>query len=224
MERINIAIDGPAGAGKSTIAKAVAKEMSYIYVDTGALYRTIGVFAIEEKTDFDDMPGMEKLLERTDVELKYVVGVQKVYLNGLDYSDKIRTPEASMAASDVSKIPIVREFLLSKQRDIAKENNCIMDGRDIGTVVLPDAQIKIFLTADVEERAGRRYKELLEKETEVKFEEVLEDMKKRDYQDSHRDIAPLKPAEDSVVFDTTGMTLEQSVPKMLELLNSLLNK
>lgn len=224
MEKINIAIDGPAGAGKSTIAKAVAKEMSYIYVDTGALYRTIGVFAIEEKTDFDDMPGMEKLLERTDVELKYVDGVQKVYLNGLDYSDKIRTPEASMAASDVSKIPIVREFLLSKQRDIAKENNCIMDGRDIGTVVLPDAQIKIFLTADVEERAGRRYKELLEKETEVKFEEVLEDMKKRDYQDSHRDIAPLKPAEDSVVFDTTGMTLEQSVPKMLELLNSLLNK
>lgn len=224
MERINIAIDGPAGAGKSTIAKAVAKEMSYIYVDTGALYRTVGVFAIEEKTDFDNMEDMKNLLGRIDVELKYVDGVQKVYLNGLDYSDKIRTPEASMAASDVSKIPIVREFLLSKQRDIAKENNCIMDGRDIGTVVLPDAQIKIFLTADVEERAGRRYKELLEKGTEVKFEEVLEDMKKRDYQDSHRKIAPLKPAEDSIIFDTTGMTLEQSVPKMLELLNSLLNK
>lgn len=224
MERINIAIDGPAGAGKSTIAKAVAKEMSYIYVDTGALYRTVGVFAIEEKTDFDNTEDMKNLLGRIDVELKYVDGVQKVYLNGLDYSDKIRTPEASMAASDVSKIPIVREFLLSKQRDIAKENNCIMDGRDIGTVVLPDAQIKIFLTADVEERAGRRYKELLEKGTEVKFEEVLEDMKKRDYQDSHRKIAPLKPAEDSIIFDTTGMTLEQSVPKMLELLNSLLNK
>lgn len=224
MERINIAIDGPAGAGKSTIAKAVAKEMSYIYVDTGALYRTVGVFAIEEKTDFDNTEDMKNLLGRIDVELKYVDGVQKVYLNGLDYSDKIRTPEASMAASDVSKIPIVREFLLSKQRDIAKENNCIMDGRDIGTVVLPDAQIKIFLTADVEERAGRRYKELLEKGTEVKFEEVLEDMKKRDYQDSHREIAPLKPAEDSIIFDTTGMTLEQSVPKMLELLNSLLNK
>ena len=224
MERINIAIDGPAGAGKSTIAKAVAKEMSYIYVDTGALYRTVGVFAIEEKTDFDNTEDMKNLLGRIDVELKYVDGVQKVYLNGLDYSDKIRTPEASMAASDVSKIPIVREFLLSKQRDIAKENNCIMDGRDIGTVVLPDAQIKIFLTADVEERAERRYKELLEKGTEVKFEEVLEDMKKRDYQDSHREIAPLKPAEDSIIFDTTGMTLEQSVPKMLELLNSLLNK
>ncbi len=224
MERINIAIDGPAGAGKSTIAKAVAKEMSYIYVDTGALYRTVGVFAIEEKTDFDNMEDIKNLLGRIDVELKYVDGVQKVYLNGLDYSDKIRTPEASMAASDVSKIPIVREFLLSKQRDIAKENNCIMDGRDIGTVVLPDAQIKIFLTADVEERAERRYKELLEKGTEVKFEEVLEDMKKRDYQDSHREIAPLKPAEDSIIFDTTGMTLEQSVPKMLELLNSLLNK
>lgn len=224
MERINIAIDGPAGAGKSTIAKAVAKEMSYIYVDTGALYRTVGVFAIEEKTDFDNTEDMKNLLGRIDVELKCVDGVQKVYLNGLDYSDKIRTPEASMAASDVSKIPIVREFLLSKQRDIAKENNCIMDGRDIGTVVLPDAQIKIFLTADVEERAGRRYKELLEKGTEVKFEEVLEDMKKRDYQDSHRKIAPLKPAEDSIIFDTTGMTLEQSVPKMLELLNSLLNK
>lgn len=224
MERINIAIDGPAGAGKSTIAKAVAKEMSYIYVDTGALYRTVGVFAIEEKTDFDNTEDMKNLLGRIDVELKCVDGVQKVYLNGLDYSDKIRTPEASMAASDVSKIPIVREFLLSKQRDIAKENNCIMDGRDIGTVVLPDAQIKIFLTADVEERAERRYKELLEKGTEVKFEEVLEDMKKRDYQDSHRKIAPLKPAEDSIIFDTTGMTLEQSVPKMLELLNSLLNK
>ena len=224
MERINIAIDGPAGAGKSTIAKSVAKEMSYIYVDTGALYRTVGVFAIEEKTDFDNTEDIKNLLGRIDVELKYVDGVQKVYLNGLDYSDKIRTPEASMAASDVSKIPIVREFLLSKQRDIAKENNCIMDGRDIGTVVLPDAQIKIFLTADVEERAERRYKELLEKGTEVKFEEVLEDMKKRDYQDSHREIAPLKPAEDSIIFDTTGMTLEQSVPKMLELLNSLLNK
>lgn len=215
MKKINIAIDGPAGAGKSTIAKRAAAELGFIYVDTGALYRTVGVFAREEGVDFDDLENLEKLLERTDVKLKYENGVQKVYCNGEDYSGKIRTPEASLAASDISKIPMVRAFLLSLQRDIAKENDCIMDGRDIGTVVLPNAQIKIFLTADVEERAKRRYDELLEKGEKVDFEDVLEDMKRRDYQDSHREVAPLKPAEDSVTVNTTGNELEESVSLML---------
>ncbi|MBQ7580779.1 MAG: (d)CMP kinase [Clostridia bacterium] len=215
MKKINIAIDGPAGAGKSTIAKRAASELGFIYVDTGALYRTVGVFAVEEGVDFDDLEKLEKLLERTDVKLKYENGVQKVYCNGEDYSGKIRTPEASLAASDISKIPMVRAFLLSLQRDIAKQNDCIMDGRDIGTVVLPDAQIKIFLTADVEKRAKRRYNELLEKGEKVDFDDVLEDMKKRDYQDSHREVAPLKPADDSVIVDTTDIGLEESIALML---------
>lgn len=214
--KTNIAIDGPAGAGKSTIAKRAASELGFIYVDTGALYRTLGVFALEEGVSFDDIDAIEKLLERTDIKMAYDNGVQKVYCNGEDYSGKIRTPEASLAASDVSKIPQVRKFLLSLQRDIAKENDCIMDGRDIGTVVLPDAQIKIFLTADVEERARRRYVELTEKGEQVSFEDVLEDMKKRDYQDSHREIAPLKPAEDSVTVNTTAFGLEESVELMLK--------
>ena len=214
--KTNIAIDGPAGAGKSTIAKKAAAELGFIYVDTGALYRTLGVFALEENVKFDDIQAVEKLLQRTQITMGYEGGVQKVFCNGEDYSGKIRTPEASLAASDVSKIPIVRQFLLSLQRDIAKENNCIMDGRDIGTVVLPNAKIKIFLTADVEERAQRRYRELLEKGETVDYNDVLEDMKKRDYQDSHREVAPLKPAEDAVIVNTTGYELEDSVALMLK--------
>ncbi|MBQ7653657.1 MAG: (d)CMP kinase [Clostridia bacterium] len=216
MGKINIAIDGPAGAGKSTIAKKAASELGFIYVDTGALYRTVGVFALEEGVKFDDIENLKKLLDKTVVRLKYEDGVQKVYCNGSDYSGKIRTPEASLAASDISKIPLVREYLLSLQRDIASENDCVMDGRDIGTVVLPDAKIKIFLTADVEDRAQRRYKELLEKGEEVDFDDVLEDMKKRDYQDSHREIAPLKPAADSVLVNTTGFTLDEAISLMLK--------
>lgn len=216
MKSINIAIDGPAGAGKSTIAKRAAAELGFIYVDTGALYRTVGVFAREEGVRFDDLDSLKKLLDKTEVKLKYEDGVQKVYCNGEDYSGKIRTPEASLAASDISKIPMVRDYLLSLQRDIAGENDCIMDGRDIGTVVLPDAQIKIFLTADVEERAQRRLAELTQKGEKVEFDDVLEDMKKRDYQDSHREVAPLKPAEDSVIVNTTGFELEDSVNLMLK--------
>lgn len=216
MEKVNIAIDGPAGAGKSTIAKAIAKKLGFVYVDTGALYRTAGVFALENSIEISDNESLKQLLKYTKIDIKYENGEQRVYCGGEDYSLKIRTPQASMAASDISKIPFVREYLLSLQRDIASENNCIMDGRDIGTVVLPNAQIKIFLTADVEERARRRYKELLEKGSSTSFEEVLEDMKKRDYQDSHRAIAPLKPAQDSVVVDTSKFSLEQSIEKMLE--------
>ncbi len=208
---INVAIDGPAGAGKSTVARAAAQKLGYIYVDTGALYRAVGVYCLRNSIVTTDVDGVGAILKDITVELKFIDGVQHVFLNGDDVSTEIRLPEASMAASNVSAIPSVRAFLFDLQRDIAAKNNCLMDGRDIGTVVLPNAQVKIFLTADPEERAMRRYKELIEKGSNVTFEEVLEDLKVRDYNDSHREIAPLKPAEDSVIVNTTGMTLEESI-------------
>lgn len=208
---INVAIDGPAGAGKSTVARAAAQKLGYIYVDTGALYRAVGVYCLRNSIVTTDVDGVSAILKDITVELKFIDGVQHVFLNGDDVSTEIRLPEASMAASNVSAIPSVRAFLFDLQRDIAAKNNCLMDGRDIGTVVLPNAQVKIFLTADPEERAMRRYKELIEKGSNVTFEEVLEDLKVRDYNDSHREIAPLKPAEDSVIVNTTGMTLEESI-------------
>ncbi len=208
---INVAIDGPAGAGKSTVARAAAKDLGFIYVDTGALYRAIGVYCLRNSIVTTDAEGVGEILGDITVELKFINGVQHVFLNGDDVSTEIRLPEASMAASNVSAIPAVRAFLFDLQRNIAANNNCLMDGRDIGTVVLPDAQVKIFLTADPEERAMRRYKELQEKGSNVTYEEVLEDLKVRDYNDSHREIAPLKPAEDSVIVNTTGMSLEESI-------------
>lgn len=208
---INVAIDGPAGAGKSTVARAAAKELGFIYVDTGALYRAVGVYGLRNNIETTDSEKIGEALKNITVDLKFIDGVQHVFLNGDDVSEEIRLPEASMAASNVSAIPVVRAFLFDLQRDIASKNNCIMDGRDIGTVVLPDAQVKIFLTADEEERANRRYKELVEKGKNVTFKEVLDDLKVRDYNDSHREIAPLKPAEDSVTVNTTGNTLEESV-------------
>ncbi len=208
---INVAIDGPAGAGKSTVARAAAQKLGYIYVDTGALYRAVGVYCLRNSIVTTDIDGVGAILKDITVELKFIDGVQHVFLNGDDVSTEIRLPEASMAASNVSAIPSVRAFLFDLQRDIAAKNNCLMDGRDIGTVVLPNAQVKIFLTADPEERAMRRYKELVEKGSDVTFEEVLEDLKVRDYNDSHREIAPLKPAEDSVIVNTTGMSLEESI-------------
>lgn len=218
MSSINVAIDGPAGAGKSTVAKGVAKKLGFIYVDTGALYRAIGVYAMRQGVGTKDAEGVGALLSDIRIELKFVDGVQKVFLCGEDVSEAIRTPDASMAASNVSAIPAVRAFLLDLQRDIAKKNNCLMDGRDIGTVVLPDAQIKIFMTADVEERAMRRFKELQEKGIDVSYEQVLKEMKERDFQDSNRPIAPLKPAEDSVIFDSTGHTLQQSIDELSALI------
>ena len=208
---INVAIDGPAGAGKSTVARAAAKELGFIYVDTGALYRAVGVYCLRKEIVTTDAEGVCNILGEIKVELKFIDGVQHVYLNNDDVSTEIRLPEASMAASNVSAIPSVRAFLFDLQREIAAKNNCIMDGRDIGTVVLPNAQVKIFLTADPEERAMRRYLELQEKGSNVTYEEVLDDLKIRDYNDSHREIAPLKPAEDSVLINTTGNTLEQSI-------------
>ncbi len=212
---INVAIDGPAGAGKSTVARAAAAKLGYIYVDTGALYRAVGVYCLRNGITTNDAEGVGSILGEISVELKFIDGVQHVFLNGDDVSTEIRLPEASMAASNVSAIPAVRAFLFDLQRDIAAKNDCIMDGRDIGTVVLPDAQVKIFLTADDEERAMRRYKELKEKGSEVTFQEVLDDLRVRDYNDSHREIAPLKPAEDSVIVNTTGYTLEESIEKIV---------
>lgn len=207
---INVAIDGPAGAGKSTIAKAAAKELGFIYVDTGALYRAVAYNAVKNGV-IDDEQGIISMLDDTKVELKYVEGVQSVYLNGKDVSGFIRTPEISMGASKVSAIPQVREFLLNLQREIAKNNNVIMDGRDIATVVLPDAEVKIFLFASPECRAERRYKELVEKGENVSFDDVLKDVNQRDYQDSHREIAPLKPSEESIMVDTSELTLQESI-------------
>lgn len=220
---INVAIDGPAGAGKSTVAKGVAAKLGYIYVDTGALYRAIGVYALRQGVDTKDGGSVSALLPEINVELKFIDGVQHVFLNGEDVSVDIRTPDASMAASNVSAIPSVRSFLFDLQRDIARKNDCIMDGRDIGTVVLPNAQVKIFLTADPEERAMRRYKELIVKDPDIKYDDVLLDLKQRDYQDSHREIAPLKPAEDSVVYNTTGNSLEESVEKVINIIKEKIN-
>lgn len=212
---INVAIDGPAGAGKSTIAKAAAKQLNYIYVDTGALYRTIAYNAVK-KNVIDDTNAVIALLNDTKVELKYIDGVQAVFLNGEDVSAYIRTPEISMGASKVSAIPEVRAFLLSLQQEIAKENDVIMDGRDIATVVLPNADVKIFLFASPECRAQRRYKEIVEKGENVKYEDVLADVNQRDYQDSHREIAPLKPSEDSIMLDTSKLNLDESIQLVIK--------
>ncbi len=212
MKIINVAIDGPAGAGKSTISKKAASELGFIYIDTGALYRTVGLNALRNKIDLKSDEAIEKTLTpELKIELKFIGGAQRMFLNGEDVSDKIRTPEASMAASRVSAVPAVRAYLFDLQKNMAKNNNCIMDGRDIGTVVLPDAQVKIFLTASPEARAERRYKELVEKGENVSFKDVLADMVKRDYDDSHRTIAPLKKADDAILADTSELNLEESI-------------
>ena len=218
----NVAIDGPAGAGKSSIARAAAKELGFIYVDTGALYRAVGVYGLRNGIDNKNAEAVAGMLPHISVELKFRDGVQHVYLNGEDVSEELRTPPASMAASDVSAVPAVRQFLFDLQRDIAAKNDCIMDGRDIGTVVLPNAQVKIFLTASPEARAMRRYKELQEKGAKDTYEEVLADLLQRDYNDSHRAVAPLKPAEDSITVDNSGLSLEDSIEQVLSVIRAAL--
>lgn len=215
---ISIAIDGPAGAGKSSVARGIAKKLGYIYVDTGALYRAIGLYFIRTGSNPDDAPTLQQALEKIQVSLRFVEGEQHVFLNGEDVNNFIRTPEASMMASHVSALPPVRTFLLSLQRNLAKENNVIMDGRDIGTVVLPNADVKIFMTASAECRARRRVIDLENAGQKVEYEQVLADIQQRDYNDSHRAIAPLKPAEDSVIYDSTGHTLERSINELVELI------
>ena len=212
---INIAIDGPAGAGKSTIAKMVSKKLGYIYVDTGALYRTIALYITENGIEDEDV---EKSLPAADVSLKFIGGEQRVFLGDRDVSELIRTPLISMAASRTSALPPVRAYLFETQQKIAQENNVIMDGRDIGTVVLPNADVKIFLTASAEERANRRFKELSEKPDCPPYEEILEDIIQRDYQDMHRETAPLKQAEDAVLVDTTHLDLEESAAEIVRII------
>ena len=219
MSIINVAIDGPAGAGKSTISKAAAKELGFIYIDTGALYRTVGLNAMRQGADVNDPESVIATLnDELKVELRFIDGEQRMFLNDEDVSDKIRTPEVSSAASVTSAIPEVRKYLFDLQKNLAKSNNCIMDGRDIGTVVLPDAKVKIFLTASPEARAQRRYKELIEKGMDVKYDDVLADMIKRDYDDSHRAIAPLKQADDAVLADTSDCTLAESIELIIKII------
>lgn len=214
-----IAIDGPAGAGKSTIARLAAKELGFIYVDTGALYRTIGLAAQRRGIDPSDTKAVISLLSDINVELAFnEQHEQIVLLNGEDVSDYIRTPEISMLASAVSAIPEVRAYLLETQRELARRNNVIMDGRDIGTVVLPDAQIKIFLTASPECRARRRYEQLIEKGMDVNYDDILKDVVDRDYADSHRAVAPLKPADGAVIVDTSWQSKETSVEQLISIM------
>ena len=216
---IAVALDGPAGAGKSSIAKRAAAALDFIYVDTGALYRTIGLAASRRGVVPVASPEVEELLSTINVDLTFnEKGDQVVLLDGEDVSGVIRTPEASMMASKISAIPAVRAYLLDLQRNMAKTHNVIMDGRDIGTVVLPDAQVKIFLTASPEARAERRYKELVEKGMNVKYEDILQDVITRDYNDTHRETAPLKPAKGCVMVDTTELDFEQSVEKIISVI------
>lgn len=216
---IAVAIDGPAGAGKSSVAKAVGKQLGLLYVDTGALYRTVGLAALRKGVDPSSKAEVEALLKEISVEMDFSeTSGQVVLLNGEDVTGLIRTPEVSMTASDISALPIVREYLLDLQRNIAKTKNVIMDGRDIGTVVLPNAQVKIFLTASPESRAERRYKELVEKGEKTTVKDVLRDVIKRDYNDTNRKAAPLRPAEDSVLVDTTNLDFDGSVEAVAKII------
>ena len=214
---ISVAIDGPAGAGKSTLARKAAAKLGFIYVDTGALYRTVGLKFSKMGADTELNCDIASVLAKTTVDIRFVEGEQRVFLDGDDVSEEIRTPVASMMASAVSAKGEVRAFLLDMQRKLARENDVLMDGRDIGTVVLPNATVKIFLTASAEERARRRYDELVGKGMKVTFEEVYDDMVKRDYADSHREIAPLKQADDAVLADTTGLEPEESLELILKI-------
>lgn len=216
MKGISIAIDGPSGAGKSTLARQLAERLGFLYVDTGAIYRTVGLYAKEQGVDQTDASAVVPLLKDLQVKLAYGQdGLQHMYLNGVDVTDRIRQHEISAWASAVSAIPQVRAFLLEMQRELAGEHNVIMDGRDIGTVVLPQANIKLFLTAAPEERACRRYQELLERGQQADYETVLRDLIERDKKDTTRASAPLRQAEDALLVDTTGNTLEQSLELLL---------
>lgn len=206
---INVAIDGPAGAGKSSIAKEVAEEIGFIYVDTGALYRSVALYALENELDNDSLIAS---LCKLNIRLEFINGSQHVILNEEDVSDKIRTSDVSMKASKVSALLEVRKYLFDLQKKIAAENNIIMDGRDIGTVVLPEADLKVFLTASAEERANRRFLEV--RDSNITYEKVLEEIKQRDYNDMHRDISPLRQADDAVLLDTTGMTIDEVKNKL----------
>lgn len=217
---ISVAIDGPSGAGKSTLAKRLAKELGYVYVDTGAMYRTIGLYGYRQGADLHSEAEMSALLPQIQLAIAYQDGAQHIFLNGEDVSEAIRAEEIGMAASAVAALPAVRAFLLETQRRMARTQNVLMDGRDIGTVVLPDATVKIFLTASAQARAQRRMKELVEKGQTAEFETVLADIRQRDYQDSHREAAPLRQAEDAVLVDTSDLDFEQSFHALLDVITA----
>lgn len=217
-----VAIDGPAGAGKSSVAREAAKRLGFVYVDTGALYRTIALYLLRHGIDPVDAQAVEQALPQIEIGLEYTEEGQKMLLCGEDVTGEIRTPEVSMVTSACSAVPAVRAFLLQLQRDLAEKNNVLMDGRDIGTVVLPHAGLKVFLTASPEERARRRVRQLEESGTRADYSSILQDIEQRDYQDSHREIAPLKPAEDAVLLDTTADTFEESVEKLAGLVKARL--
>ncbi len=221
MKTVNIAIDGPSGAGKSSISKAVAKELGFIHVDTGAMYRAIGLYALQNQCTEPEQ--IVQKLEKIHIELKFIGGAQRVMLCDEDVTDYIRSPEVSMAASKVSAVPEVRKHLLDLQKKIAAENNIIMDGRDIGTVVLPHADLKIFLTASAEERASRRYLELREKPDCPSYEEILRDIQQRDDNDMHRETAPLRQAEDAVLVDSSNMGFHEVVAHITALIKETLD-
>lgn len=220
MKNFDVAIDGPSGAGKSSLARRCAAQLGFLYVDTGAIYRTVGLAARRRGVDCKDEQAVAAILPELSIGMGYENGEQRMLLNGEDVSREIRLPEISMCASDVSAHAVVRDFLMEMQRKLARENMVIMDGRDIGTVVLPDAKLKIYLTASAEARAERRLKELLEKGNEVSFEEVLADIRKRDEQDMNREVAPLRQAEDAVLVDTTDIDFDRS----FELLCSIIRQ
>ena len=215
----HIAIDGPAGAGKSSIAKEAARRLGFVYVDTGALYRTVALNALNQGVDLENSDAVIASLDGTDIRLAFEDGTQKVLLNGQDVSDSIRTEQVSAGASKVSAIPAVREFLFGLQKNIAASCDCLMDGRDIGTVVLPDADLKIFLTASPEERARRRYEQNRERGMEADYDAILAEVNQRDYQDTHREIAPLRQAGDAVLLDSTHMSFQEVVDRLLQLVD-----
>ena len=215
-----IALDGPSGAGKSTIAKRLSAELGFVYVDTGAMYRTVGLYCLQNNVDIEDEAAVAAVLGNISIELKYIDGEQRILLNGTDVSKEIRMNEVSMAASKTSAYKAVRAFLLAAQRDVAKTQSVIMDGRDIGTVVLPDAEIKIFIVGDATVRAKRRHKELLEKGQNISLQEVLEDIITRDHNDTNRAEAPLRQAKDAVLLDTTYKNFDEAYEAVLEIVKS----
>ena len=221
---VSIAIDGPAGAGKSTMAKACAKKLGYLYVDTGAIYRTVGYYMRLMGIGPKDQDGIRRLIDEVNIDIRYADGVQHMIMNGLDVTEDIRTPDISQKASVIAAHAIVREMLLDMQRDMAKNYDVVMDGRDIGTVVLPKATVKIFLTASPEVRAERRCKELQEKGQKAQYAQILKEIQQRDYQDTHREIAPLKMCRDSVKVDTSNLNLEESVAAIRKIIEEKLAK
>ncbi len=219
MNTIRVAIDGPSGAGKSSLARAAAADLGFLYVDTGAIYRTVGLSARNRAVDPGDEVAMAKILPSLQVELRYDgTGQQRMYLNGQDVSEEIRLPEISRYASAVSALPVVRAYLMETQRELARKHNVVMDGRDIGTVVLPDAEVKIFLTASARVRAERRCRELEGRGTPQPFEEVLRDIEDRDFRDTHREAAPLRKAAEATLLDTSAMDFQRSLEALLEII------